>query len=293
MDRETDFYVHLSSDTKSDFRNRHNLFRIKLAVPLNLKTGHWKVALTQISYPFDWNNMEISGARMTIIHKIGDGNKNLENFDTEESLVPFSRYLNPRYGYSERDLGKWVKTTIPLRFGYYPNAASIADCIVKDFKHKVDDTANKNLPFEFDSNNDGDLVSFRGASGFLFTNAAKWLEKFQPQPLFDLGECNFSYAHTDCTASLDVINSIYVYSSIVEHNLVGNVEVPLLTVVPVEGTHGTQVTYTPLRPEYKTVSQDYINDIEMQLNRSNGKEIPFIRGVVRVVLHFKRVGIDI
>ncbi len=173
------------------------------------------------------------------------------------------------------------------------NAASIADSIVKDFKHKVDDTVNKNLPFEFDSNNDGDIVSFRGPSGFHFYKAAKWLEKFHPQPLFDLGEYNFSYAHTDCTATLDVINSIYVYSSIVEHNSVGNAEVPLLTVVPVEGKHGTQVTYTPLRPEYKTVSQDYINDIEMQLNRSNGNEIPFIRGVVRVVLHFKRDGIEL
>ena len=239
MERETDFYVHLSSDTKSDYRNRHNLFRIKLAVPLNLKAGHWKVALTQISYPFDWNNVEIDGARLKIIHKIGEGNKNFENFDTEESIVPFSRYLNRKYGYAERDLGKWVKTTIPLTFGYYPNAASIADSIVKDFKHKVDERVNKNLPFEFDSNNDGDVVSFRGPSGFLFYKAAKWLEKFQPQPLFDLGEDNFSYANTDCTAQLDIINSIYVYSSIVEHNSVGNAEVPLLTVVPVDGKHGT------------------------------------------------------
>ncbi len=78
MERETDFYVHLSSDTKSDYRNRHNLFRIKLAVPLNLKTGHLKVALTQISYPFDWNNIEISGARMSIIHKKEHGTKNFE-----------------------------------------------------------------------------------------------------------------------------------------------------------------------------------------------------------------------
>ncbi len=113
MERETDFYVHLSSDTKSDYRNRNNLFRIKLALPLNLKTGHRKVALTQISYPFEWNNMEISGARMIIIHKIQEGNKNFEDFDTEASIVPFSRYLNPRYGNGERDFGNGKSLVYP------------------------------------------------------------------------------------------------------------------------------------------------------------------------------------
>ena len=293
MDQETDFYVNLSSDTKTDFKNSCTLFKIKLPITLKLKTGHWKVALTQISYPFNWNNMDAS-SKLSIIHKMGPGYDNYEPIVDEQMVNVIKTFLNDRQKLTPNDMSHWIKTTLPLNRGYYPNVESIADHIVKQFKLKTSDTLNKNLPFEYVSNNDGDLVSFKGPRAYIFTKSAKWDNVL----FFEGGQGNDTYrlhgGDLDATAQFDVINSIYVYSSIVEHNLVGSSEFPLLTIVPVEGKHGTQVTYTPLRPEYKTVAQEYINDIEMQLARSNGKDIPFISGgVVRVTLHFKRIGIEL
>ncbi len=293
MDQETDFYVNLSSDTKTDFKNSKALFKIKLPITFKLKTGHWKVALTQISYPFNWNNMDAS-TKISIIHKIGAGYENFEPIIDDAQINLIKSYLNDKPKLTPNDMSHWIKTTYSLDVGYYPNVESIAESILKKFKLKTSDTANKNLPIEYVSNNDGDAVSFNGPRAYIFLKSAKWDSALFLDGTHENGDYRISVGAVGATAVLDVINSIYVYSSIVEHNIVGSSEIPLLTIVPVEGKHGTQVTYTPLRPEYKSVAQEYINDIEMQLARSNGKDIPFLTGgVVRVTLHFKRIGIEL
>ena len=63
-------------------------------------------------------------------------------------------YLNERPKLTPNDMSHWIKTTLSLKIGYYPNVESIADLIVKQFKLKTSDTVNKNLPFEYVSNND-------------------------------------------------------------------------------------------------------------------------------------------
>ncbi len=173
MDQETDFYVNLSSDTKTDFKNSCTLFKIKLPITLKLKTGHWKVALTQISYPFNWNNMDAS-SKISIIHKVAIGNENLEPILEESMVNVVKSFLNERKNLMPNDMSHWIRTTLPLNRGYYPNVKSIADHIVKQFKLKISDTVNKNLPFEYVSNNDGDLVSFKGPRAYIFSKSTKW-----------------------------------------------------------------------------------------------------------------------
>ena len=293
MDQETDFYVNLSSDTKTDFKNSKALFKIKLPVTLKLKTGHWKVALTKISYPFNWNNMDAS-SRISIIHKMGPGCDNFEPIIEDAQINLIHTYLNDKLKLTANDMKYWIKTTFSLDIGYYPNVESIAESILKKFKLKISDTVNKILPLDYISNNDGDAVSFNGPHAFIVLKSPKWDYALNFNGTHENGEYRFSAGAVSATAILDVINSIYVYSSIVEHNLVSSSQIPLLTIVPVDGKHGTQVSYTPLRPEIKSVAQEYINDIEVQLAHSNGKDIPFLSsGVEIVTLLFKRTRIEL
>ena len=118
MDQETDFYVNLSSDTKTDFKNSCTLFKIKLPITLKLKTGHWKVALTQISYPFNWNNMDAS-SKISIIHKVAGGYENFEPILDESMVNVVKTFLNDRLKLMPNDLSHWIRTTIPLNRGYY------------------------------------------------------------------------------------------------------------------------------------------------------------------------------
>ncbi len=295
MEPETDFYVTLSSDTKSIYdKNENNNFKIKMATPYKL-SGKWKVALTQIVYPYNWTNLEQKDAMLHIIHKKITGTENFAPISPQhDEGKAIKQLILDRGKYEPNDLSYFIKTPINLKFGYYENAAALAEHIFKMFKLKTSNTVNHVLPFEYVSNNHGDMVTFKGPIAFIFEDANKWKEALQMYNYIPYGELWFAFAECDATAKLDIIDSIYVYSSVVEFNCVGDYSVPLLTVVPVDGKHGSIVSYTPQRPQYKPVAQEYISEIEINLCRSNGSLIEFNKkGVVRVVLHFKRDGIEI
>jgi len=295
MEPETDFYVTLSSDSKSHYTtNDNNLFKIKLSTPYKL-TGKWKVAMTQISYPFTWRNLEEKESVLNIIHEKIAGTENFAPIFPDSDLGNcLKNYLLDKFKYEPKDMSHFIMTTIVFKHGYYENVAALADFIVKMFQLKVSNTVNKVLRFDYVSNNHGDLVTFKGPKAVIFENATKWKDALKMESLNQFGNLWFSYLECDATANLDIIDAIYVYSSLVEFNSVGDSSVPLLTVVPVEGKHGTKLTYTPQRPEYKPVAQDYISEIEINLCRSNGSLIDFqSKSAVRVTLHFKRDGIEI
>ena len=52
------FYVTLTSNSCKNYyaQNNASLFRIQLASPIALD-GNWEVALTEITYPNNWNNL--------------------------------------------------------------------------------------------------------------------------------------------------------------------------------------------------------------------------------------------
>ena len=87
------------------------------------------------------------------------------------------------------------------------------------------------------------------------------------------------------------LTKIFVCCNIVEYNLVGDTSAQLLTSVPIEGKHGNTLTYSPLLPEFKNVSENIISDIEIQLKNGKGELINFKPGRVDITLHFKRVDI--
>lgn len=98
------------------------------------------------------------------------------------------------------------------------------------------------------------------------------------------------------TEGLDVsdvdegMTSLFVYSPILQNQMVGDVMSPLLRVVPLKSNHNdkniyhefTHLRYIPLIDE----TSDLIN---IDIRRDNGQSIPFISGKVIVTLHFKKI----
>ena len=52
-----EFQVYLPSNVKGNTRNKLSLYETELAKPLDLP-GDWDVALTEISYPHNWPNLD-------------------------------------------------------------------------------------------------------------------------------------------------------------------------------------------------------------------------------------------
>ena len=302
----TDKYVTLSSNASNYFfTNKCNNFKVKLSEALDLKDGNWKVALTKICYPRSWINIQDKEATVTIVHnnhqedaiakqdeKLGEFIKNMHKSyrvkPHPDVIKTIKNYIETKYTPNEFREEKWMFTVVKLESGYYHDVGEIAENIVKNFK-----LINPNYPFDYVYERSSKKVNFYGADGMVFRNADMFVKAL------GMEIHNHSKPHHLCwvsltgTGKLGVLDNIYVYSSIVEFNNVGDTVAPLISVIPVHGKHGDFVTYEPQRPEYKPITQNYISEIELQLNASNGELINFESGVVTVTLHFKSTGIVI
>ena len=79
----------------------------------------------------------------------------------------------------------------------------------------------------------------------------------------------------------------YVYSDIVTAQIVGDVQVPLLRIVKVEGRDGEIISRHYDRPQYLPVARQSFQTVNVELRLNSGDFVPFERGKVIVVLHFR------
>ena len=82
--------------------------------------------------------------------------------------------------------------------------------------------------------------------------------------------------------------SFYVYCDIVEAQLVGDSEVPLLRIVPVEGQHGEMVTKTFQNLQYLPIVKKQFSSVEMNIKTDTGEKVPFESGKLITTLHLRR-----
>ena len=84
------------------------------------------------------------------------------------------------------------------------------------------------------------------------------------------------------------LNSLHVYCPLVESRMVGNAQVPLLRIVPVEGRNGEMITrvFDPI--QYCPLLQKRLQTVEIDLRDDTGSIVPFERGRVVVILHCRK-----
>lgn len=83
-------------------------------------------------------------------------------------------------------------------------------------------------------------------------------------------------------------HSLYIYTDIVEAQMVGDSQVPLIRVVPVETTATEIVMKTFLSPQYIPVSRKQFSTIEINIRLHTGELAPFADGHLLVTLHFRQ-----
>ena len=88
------------------------------------------------------------------------------------------------------------------------------------------------------------------------------------------------------------MNHLFIYSDLPEYTLVGDIEAPLLRVVPFE-TRTKAGTNPHLHMEflnlhYIPVSKSFFDEITVNIKGDTGKQIHFTHGKSMVKLHFRR-----
>ena len=102
----------------------------------------------------------------------------------------------------------------------------------------------------------------------------------------------FLTGKTESRAVVDLMfraQTVYVYSDIVKHSIVGDRRAPLLRVVNVNPLLGDTQTLNFQPPIYQPVSKTSFRQITLYLRDSTGQPIPFEPGAVTVVLAFRPV----
>ena len=96
-----------------------------------------------------------------------------------------------------------------------------------------------------------------------------------------------------CSLWRGIPDKLFVYCDICESYITGDVQTPLLRIVPVESresnyAYGTnQVKHFSL-PFYIPLRQTRFRRIEIDIRDQLGKKIPFESGTLTVTLHFRR-----
>jgi hypothetical protein len=86
------------------------------------------------------------------------------------------------------------------------------------------------------------------------------------------------------------MSAIYVYSNIVQNQLVGDSLVPLLRVVPIRGSRGELYRSEEfLHPHYLPTVKETTSELQFHLRRDDGTPISFKTGKVVLTLHFRKV----
>jgi len=89
-------------------------------------------------------------------------------------------------------------------------------------------------------------------------------------------------------ADIRTIYSLYVYSDLVEEQLVGDVRAPLLRIVNVEGENSDIITHAYNKPYFLPLKKREFDTIEIYIRDDTGQKVPFQRGKVIVTLAFRK-----
>lgn len=82
--------------------------------------------------------------------------------------------------------------------------------------------------------------------------------------------------------------ALYVYSNLVESQIVGDTRAPLLRVVPQKGKDGDYIIHGYVTPMYLPLKYNYFSTVEINLRDDTGRPVPFEAGKVVVTLHIRR-----
>ena len=277
------FYVTLPSNIINNHSNKICNFTTTLPAALQLDSS-WKVGLSEIHYTNSWFNLktwnyvtlvdQLTYAPLAEAFRIAPGrymeiNKLLREISKSVtkvaglSVLPAMEYDEPSQKFRMRP-GKMTDETVVV-YVFSEELASMLG-VTNGYDGKNENeyamaTANR-------ENGGSDIIET------VIWSAVSWM------------------LAKDCYDMNAGINSLYVYSDVVDYSIVGSVKAPLLRVVhiPPKSKFGDPVHIMYDRPYYLPLATKDIHEIEIAIRDDSGDLIDFKFGRVEVTLHFIKDG---
>ena len=270
MKKMDNFYIILPSNVDDIYGgNTIGTFKTKLPERV-LLPGQWEVALTEISYPKHYYNIETN---QTII---------VSTFDYTLNYV-LDEIIPPGH-YEIKNLAIYINRIVRRRLGLVNNVISIKPPELKSRISKI-------------TLNTGEV-----------TTSAHGTKKLTLLMTRNLGEV-FGYREKEKDAMITIKNdkiepksveapekpdstagftSFYVYCDLVKHKIVGNVQVQHLRNVHIERDQDNPlISYN--NPQYNPIVLNEFDSIEISIKNDMGNNVKFTSGKCILTLHFRKI----
>ena len=309
-------YVVLPSNSSMEYFPDNTLanFKVKLAKPLIFE-GQYEVGLVEIIYPHRRLSVEPDEASLVIYTKeptarVKRSNKGVKEEATNDNeLAPSDDELMDIVGVKTPEPGKKM-TRVMVKSGDVINAveksaAKIPKTVVRANRYVLsagmyESGYDLSLALYRAMGDSADVkIGFNSTSNTFSVRLTRKATKVDLSPrmsqLLGFTKDYTSYTITQSKKAPFMphlegnAHSLYVYSSIVDHQIVGDVVAPLLRVVcPDADKLGQTVSEKYIKPHYLPVNNSYIDTIDIQIRTTAGHFFPFLSGSPVVIsLHFK------
>ena len=178
--------------------------------------------------------------------------------------------------------------------GYYNSFEDVGKYVSTQFIKLFPKTKNVTLDFQYDKIKKRARFVLKGGQGYLFSDDDYLMNHlgmdFGTKKKL-LGRSFYEYmlyGFGESEPFLEDISTMYIYSDLIEYQLVGDTQVPLMGVFPIQGEHGKQLYWNFNPPYYIPVTRAHIPDIEIQLSTSTAKLVEITDGDVICRLHFRK-----
>lgn len=255
------FYLTLPSNTGY---NKHAAsFRVLLPRRIQLQ-GEWEVALSELIYPHTWYNVRAPDNIFYVILK-----------DKNDGIAPVPQ--------SEITL----RCTIPE--GYYNTATDLMQMMETRMREQHPSILPDPLPVMFSYNTVLNRVSIslkHPAIDIQLSKAVAYMLGYDGDNFADVSYDPGVAEHPpDLRAG---VVSIYIYTDVVEHTIVGDTVAPLLRAVAVQSNFGDIVEKVFQVPHYMPVLKKDFDSIEIEIKTDQNKPLELQFGKTVVKLHFRR-----
>lgn len=259
------FYVTLPSNASAHVFPNNTIaqYRVNLSRHIDL-VGDWEVGLAEFSYPHTWFNAPEDLTSFDVKNLRPDGPPN------KAGALP-----------KEYDEKKYSITNLQIPEGSYDTAEKIGRALQTVLQKKFE----RQIEVFYDS-----IVG-----RFFFKGTGQYRLRFKHALAHIFGlvsddwyTCGPGWTSAPYAADIKAgFYHMFVYTDVIQHQLVGDVLAPLLRTVPVTGEHKDTVfkSFSPVY--YVPVNRKHIEDITIEVKNDQNRPVKFKYGKVVITLHFR------
>jgi hypothetical protein len=294
------FYVTLPSNVNDDeFKNnRTTNFTTRLKSPKHFNTLY-EVALVEIIYNQTW---KVDLGQIIIHHRETQKEYNLTAIDGETypSLIDRinnilrDNYIDEEYS-RRRDLYHNISND-KEKLDQLKKLDGMAEFMELDNKIILIPLNNNILKDErivsdiLKKNKMPKIILHDSKIHFLLPKGMKLSFSGRIKNIFNMSDNRYDSNFTSDVIPnnhLESVQSLYIYTDIIDYQLVGDEYAPLLRNVVVSQNYSHPVAINYENPHYLPVNKSIISTINIDIRDDTGKEINFIQGKVEIKLHFR------